>query len=410
MFRRSSKFSEVQSACKSLAHSPLAGVFQAGYVELNAQLRQGAQAGGQSSRPALRSFDALDRALLRASSIEVARLERRVGFLATTASLTPFIGLFGTVWGIMNAFAGIGAAGTTSLTVVAPGIAEALVATAAGLFAAIPAVYFYNYLTQRLKEIASTMDDFAMEFLNITERNFHLGSRNIDADGPTPAQAMAESRRRGRRVATSLSEINVIPLVDVMLVMLIVFMVAAPMMQRGLDVNLPEARRANPIEAQRLYVTVPLSFRADGVVQVDDSPVPFDMLHERIGVELDGRTDRNVLLRGDGAITYNELMSVNGQAEGRGRRGGRPGRRLSDRALTRRDREACSATYDRKTTTQSVSPQQVERGRGRRAWKQPSPGRAQRGPPATEWGEGVPASGRRGFGAQPQVTNGRAGE
>lgn len=172
VFRRSNKFSEVQSACKSLAHSPLAGVFQAGYVELNAQLRQGGQTGGQSARPALRSFDALDRALLRASSIEVAKLERRVGFLATTASLTPFIGLFGTVWGIMNAFAGIGAAGSTSLTVVAPGIAEALIATAAGLFAAIPAVYFYNYLTQRLKEIASTMDDFAMEFLNITERNF----------------------------------------------------------------------------------------------------------------------------------------------------------------------------------------------------------------------------------------------
>lgn len=174
LFERSSKFSEVQSACKSLAHSPLAGVFQAGYVELNAQLRQDqqSQAGGRAGRPALRSFDALDRALLRASSIEVAKLERRVGFLATTASLTPFIGLFGTVWGIMNAFAGIGAAGTTSLTVVAPGIAEALIATAAGLFAAIPAVYFYNYLTQRLKEIASTMDDFAMEFLNITERNF----------------------------------------------------------------------------------------------------------------------------------------------------------------------------------------------------------------------------------------------
>ena len=174
VFRRSNKFSEVQSACKSLAHSPLAGVFQAGYVELNAQLRHSVQpqAGSSAGRPALRSFDALDRALLRASSIEVAKLERRVGFLATTASLTPFIGLFGTVWGIMNAFAGIGAAGSTSLTVVAPGIAEALIATAAGLFAAIPAVYFYNYLTQRLKEIASTMDDFAMEFLNITERNF----------------------------------------------------------------------------------------------------------------------------------------------------------------------------------------------------------------------------------------------
>ena len=92
--------------------------------------------------------------------------------LATTASLTPFIGLFGTVWGIMTAFAGIGASGSTSLAVVAPGIAEALIATAAGLFAAIPAVYFYNQFTQRIKELASAMDDFSLEFLNITERNF----------------------------------------------------------------------------------------------------------------------------------------------------------------------------------------------------------------------------------------------
>ncbi len=117
-------------------------------------------------------------------------------------------------------------------------------------------------------------------------------------------------RRRGRRVATSLSEINVIPLVDVMLVMLIVFMVAAPMMQRGLDVNLPEARRADPISAERLFVTVPLSFRTDGVLQVEEDPVPFDVLHERIALEMEARTARNVFLRGDGAITYDELMSV----------------------------------------------------------------------------------------------------
>lgn len=117
-------------------------------------------------------------------------------------------------------------------------------------------------------------------------------------------------RRRGRRVATSLSEINVIPLVDVMLVMLIVFMVAAPMMQRGLDVNLPEARRADPISAERLFVTVPLSFRTDGVLQVEEDPVPFDVLHERIALEMEARAARNVFLRGDGAITYDELMSV----------------------------------------------------------------------------------------------------
>ena len=109
---------------------------------------------------------------MRASSIEVTKLERRVSFLATTASITPFIGLFGTVWGIMNAFAGIGVTGSTSLAVVAPGIAEALIATAAGLFAAIPAVYFYNHFTQKIKELAAAMDDFSLEFLNITERNF----------------------------------------------------------------------------------------------------------------------------------------------------------------------------------------------------------------------------------------------
>ncbi len=120
----------------------------------------------------------------------------------------------------------------------------------------------------------------------------------------------ARGQRRGPRVATSLSEINVIPLVDVMLVMLIVFMVAAPMMQRGLDVNLPEARRADPIAAERLFVTVPLSFRTDGMLQVDEDPVPFDALHERIAVEMEARTERNVFLRGDGAITYDELMRV----------------------------------------------------------------------------------------------------
>lgn len=171
VFRRSKKFSEVQAVCRSLSHSPLASVFQAGYVELNLQLRQ-TDENSPNPESGLKSFDALDRALLRASSTEISKLEKRVSSLATTASLTPFIGLFGTVWGIMTAFAGIGASGSTSLAVVAPGIAEALIATAAGLFAAIPAVYFYNQFTQRIKELASAMDDFSLEFLNITERNF----------------------------------------------------------------------------------------------------------------------------------------------------------------------------------------------------------------------------------------------
>ena len=179
VFRKSAKFSEVQAVCPSLGASPLVGMFQAGYAELTAQLRQqspdmsnGPNPGTPGGRPTLKSVQAVDRALLRASAVEVNKLEHWVPFLATTASITPFVGLFGTVWGIMDAFQEIGTAGSTSLGVVAPGIAEALVATAAGLFAAIPAVYFYNHFTHRVKEFTSEMEDFSLEFLNIVERNF----------------------------------------------------------------------------------------------------------------------------------------------------------------------------------------------------------------------------------------------
>jgi biopolymer transport protein TolQ len=179
VFRKSTKFSEVQAVCSSVSASPLVGIFQSGYAELNAQLRQHQQTPDGPNRPAaaparptLKSLDAVDRALLRATTVEVGKLEKRVPFLATTASITPFIGLFGTVWGIMAAFQNIGAQGSTSLNVVAPGIAEALFATAAGLFAAVPAVYFYNHFTNMVKEFAAEMDDFSLEFLNISERNF----------------------------------------------------------------------------------------------------------------------------------------------------------------------------------------------------------------------------------------------
>jgi biopolymer transport protein TolQ len=176
VFRKSSKFSEVQAVCATLVASPLVGLFQSGYAELNTQLRtektdpnKPAQPG---ARPTLKSIDAVDRALLRATTVELNKLEHRVPFLATTASITPFIGLFGTVWGIILAFQGIAQEGNAGLAVVSQPIAEALIATAAGLFAAIPAVYFYNLFTQKVKKFASEMDDFALEFLNISERNF----------------------------------------------------------------------------------------------------------------------------------------------------------------------------------------------------------------------------------------------
>jgi biopolymer transport protein TolR len=111
-------------------------------------------------------------------------------------------------------------------------------------------------------------------------------------------------------VATTLSEINVVPLVDVMLVLLIIFMVTAPMMQQGLAVNLPVARRAQPVTATPIYVTVPLSFRTDERVQLDKEAVRLDVLNERVRQALLSRDDKSVFLRGDGGVTLQELMQV----------------------------------------------------------------------------------------------------
>jgi biopolymer transport protein ExbD len=115
---------------------------------------------------------------------------------------------------------------------------------------------------------------------------------------------------RTRRVSTSLAEINVVPLVDVMLVLLIIFMVTAPMLQRGVDVNLPVARRSQQISSERLFVTVPLSFREDRRVRLGDEPVSLDLLAERVRQALDGHADRDVFLRGDGAVRLQELLEV----------------------------------------------------------------------------------------------------
>ena len=167
IFRKAKRLIDVQSALGALSHSPLVGLFRAGYAEIEAQIAHG---GGTAQK--IRSLDSVERSLIRATRIEGSRLSRFVPFLATTAAATPFIGLFGTVWGIMGAFANIGATGSTSITAVAPGISEALINTAAGLFAAIPALIGYNAFVQRLRRARGEMEDFTLEFLNLTERNF----------------------------------------------------------------------------------------------------------------------------------------------------------------------------------------------------------------------------------------------
>lgn len=171
-FRRSARFSEVSAAAGRLQASPLVGVFRAGYAEIDAQIKTAKVAGESSGGYRIRSLTALERSLQRAIHGETEVLRRGTPFLATTAAATPFIGLFGTVWGIMVAFGDIGTTGSTSIVTVAPGIAEALVNTAAGLAAAIPALVAYNHFAQRVRGVKSRMEDFALEFLNLAERNF----------------------------------------------------------------------------------------------------------------------------------------------------------------------------------------------------------------------------------------------
>ena len=162
VFRKVSRLSDMAAVAEQFRPSPLVPVFESGYREYQRQT------GNPSG--AVRNIAAIQRATQIAASEELTRLERRLPWLATTGAVTPFIGLFGTVWGIIDAFHSLGTSGSATLRAVAPGISEALIATAAGLFAAIPAVIGYNQLTHSIREFGARMDDFALEFLNAAER------------------------------------------------------------------------------------------------------------------------------------------------------------------------------------------------------------------------------------------------
>jgi len=161
-FRKATRLEAVAAASEQFRTAPLVGVFDFGYSEVCRQM---------AARSKISNQAALERTLQLGVSEEVSRLERNMSWLATIASVSPFIGLFGTVLGIIEAFSGLGLVGTPSMRAVGPGIARALVATAMGLFAAIPASIFYNHFGSRIREIGARMEDFSLEFLNLTERN-----------------------------------------------------------------------------------------------------------------------------------------------------------------------------------------------------------------------------------------------
>lgn len=161
------RLDQMYQDAETYPRSPLSHLFRSGYVEL-ARLRKS----GESSSDSSEDLDSVERALRRSQQAELTTLEKFTSFLATVGATAPFIGLFGTVWGIMRAFRDIGRMGSANLATVAPGISEALIATAAGLAAAIPAVIAYNYFLARVRILGAEMETFSSDFLNIVRRHF----------------------------------------------------------------------------------------------------------------------------------------------------------------------------------------------------------------------------------------------
>ncbi len=172
VFWETRNFSRIDESSRRLTASPLVSVFSSGYRELLHTVQESKQAANAGTADLQSELGTVERALRRAELDETHRLERGITFLASVASAAPFIGLFGTVWGIMNAFHGLSQAKSSTIQAVAPGISEALVATAVGLAAAIPAAVAFNYFTANIKKFRQLMDGFSEEFLNIARRYF----------------------------------------------------------------------------------------------------------------------------------------------------------------------------------------------------------------------------------------------
>jgi biopolymer transport protein TolQ len=176
-FWKAGSLEDIFEKLKDHPDSNMAAVFRLGYTEMRKIAESGlAKASGTGDSPVLSGIDNLQRALRKATDIELSRLESRLTFLATVGSVGPFVGLFGTVWGIMSSFQKIGSTGVASLAVVAPGISEALVATGVGLAAAIPASIGYNMFITRIKKQELDLNNFASDFLNLAKRNFFRGN------------------------------------------------------------------------------------------------------------------------------------------------------------------------------------------------------------------------------------------
>jgi biopolymer transport protein TolR len=247
----------------------------------------------------------------------VERLESNLLVLATVASAGPFVGLFGTVWGIMTAFRSIAASKNTSLAVVAPGIAEALLATAIGLFAAIPALIAYNKMQGDVARTQARMESFADEFSSILSRqidqhtagNRDRAAKGDDGMGASISTAKGGGRRRRRGVPRygAMAEINMTPFIDVMLVLLIIFMVAAPLLATGVAVDLPQTK-AGALNIDQKPVAIAIDEK--GQVFLMDQPIEVSQLLDKLKETTKQGFDERIYVRGSKAVNYGRVAEV----------------------------------------------------------------------------------------------------
>ena len=259
-------------------------IFSAGMTEYLKQSRQDPNA-----------LNSVSRAMRAVYNREMDHLERSLPLLASIGSTSPYIGLFGTVWGIMNAFTGLSTLDNVSLAVVAPGIAEALVATAIGLFAAIPAVAAYNYYNNRVGRLTVRLEGFSEEFLNILQRQ-HARSQAMSLRGNT--------KRRGM-----MAEMNVVPYIDVMLVLVVILMVAAPFVNPSV-VNLPSVNKASKAPEQVIEVIVYPDSRLSIRQGKDMKPIDIPGLVAAVKTAQGEKSNIPVVIAADKDVRYEDVVNV----------------------------------------------------------------------------------------------------
>ncbi len=281
-------------------------------VEVLESLLSAAKEEMAHSGPDANPGDIKDRAASRFA--EISRAESRsvregMGALATIGSTAPFVGLFGTVWGIMNSFIGISKLQTTNLAVVAPGIAEALLATATGLAAAIPAVMIYNFLARRIRAYSDLVGQASGAVARLLSREIERapGARENSRGGVSMAIQSAYSDDEDD--VEDIHDINVTPFIDVILVLLIIFMIAAPLSTVDVAVDLPSSSAAPPKRPDKpIYLTI----KPDLTVSIGEAPAPRESLLTALdaATAAEAAKDSRIFIRADRAVAYGELMNV----------------------------------------------------------------------------------------------------